>query len=177
MTARLMLATVLTVLAAPAHAGEVFGGIYAHAVDTPLSLDSGEGGADIELGYRGAPIGALAVIGGPEPYAFVSVNTAGDTDFVAAGLAWKAEIGPIYLRPGVGLSLNNGPQRRVDPATGNRTELGSAVLFAPELGIGVELGRGASLEASWVHISGARLFNNEQNPGIDMIGVRFNQRL
>lgn len=164
-------------ISAPAQAGEVFGGVFAHAVDTPLSLDSGEGGVDIELGYRGAPIAALAAIGSPEPYAFVSVNTAGDTDFVAAGLAWKFAVGPVYLRPGLGLTLNNGPERRVDPATGNRTELGSSVLFAPELGIGVELGRGASLEASWVHISGARLFNNEQNPGIDMIGVRFNQRL
>lgn len=167
----------LGALAAPAQAGEIFGGIYAHAVDTPLSLDSGEGGADIELGYRGAPIGALSAIGSPEPYAFASVNTAGDTDFVAVGLAWKFDLGPVYVRPGVGLSLNNGPERRVDPATRNRTELGSSVLFAPEFGIGVELGRGASLEASWVHISGARLFNNAQNPGIDMIGVRFNQRL
>ncbi len=96
---------------------------------------------------------------------------------MAAGLAWKFAFGPLYLRPGVGLSLNNGPARRVDPATGNRTELGSSVLFAPEFGVGLELGRGASLEASWVHIRGARLFNNAQNPGIDMIGVRFNQRL
>jgi lipid A 3-O-deacylase len=165
-------------LVVPAHAGEVFGGIHAHAVDTPFSLDSGEGGADIQLGLRGAPIEGLAAIGSPEPYAFVSVNTAGDTDFVAAGLAWKIELGRrLYLRPGIGLSLNNGPKRRVDPATGNRTELGSAVLFEPEFGVGVDLGQGASLEASWVHISGARLFNGEQNPGIDMIGVRVNWRL
>lgn len=173
----LLAAMPLALIAAPARAGEVFGGAYVHAVDTPLSLDSGESGADIQLGFRAEPIGALAAIGSPAPYAFVSVNTAGDTDFVAAGLAWKIALGPVYVRPGVGLSLNNGPDRRVDPATGNRTELGSSVLFAPELGVGVALGRGASLEASWVHISGARLFNAEQNPGVDMIGVRFNQRL
>jgi hypothetical protein len=29
-----------------------------------------------------------------------------------------------------------------------------------------------SLEASWVHISHARLFNSRQNPGIDMMGAR-----
>lgn len=171
------LAAALGAFSAPAQAGELFGGLYAHAVDTPLSLDSGEGGADLVLGYRAEPVAALAAIGKPAPYAFVSVNTAGDTDFVAAGLSWKFDLGPIYLRPGVGFSLNNGPDRRVDPATGNRTELGSSVLFAPELGVGVDLGGGASLEASWVHISGARLFNSEQNPGIDMIGLRFNQRL
>ncbi len=163
--------------ASSARAGEIFGGVYAHAVDTPLSLDSGESGADLELGFRGEPIAALSAVGGPAPYAFVSVNTAGDTDFVAAGLAWKVAVGPLYLRPGVGLSLNNGPDRRVDAVTRARTDLGSKVLFEPELGIGVALGRGASLEASWVHISGARLFNKEQNPGVDMIGVRFNKRI
>ncbi|MBX9897494.1 MAG: acyloxyacyl hydrolase [Qipengyuania sp.] len=161
---------------APTQAGEVFGGLYAHAVETPLSLNSGEGGADIELGYRADPIRALSAIGSPAPYGFASVNTAGDTDFLAAGLAWKFELGRLYVRPGVGLSLNNGPERRVD-AEGTRTDLGSRVLFAPELGVGVDLGRGASLEASWVHISGARLFNSEQNPGIDMIGVRVNMRM
>lgn len=177
MTFKIILAlTAALATTAPAQAGEVFGGLYAHAVDTPFSLDTGEGGADIQLGYRGAPIGALSAVGSPEPYAFVSVNTAGDTDFIAAGLAWKIDLGRVYLRPGVGLSLNNGPERRVRP-DGIRSDLGSRVLFAPELGLGVELGRGASLEASWVHISGAQLFNGEQNPGIDMVGVRFNQRL
>lgn len=171
------LVCLLLAAAPPARAGELFGGIYAHAVDTPLSLSNGESGTDIEVGYRGAPLRVLKNGDGPAPYAFASVNTAGDTDFVAAGLAWKIVVGRLYMRPGVGLSLNNGPDRRVDPATGDRTELGSAVLFAPELGIGAELGGGASLEASWVHISGARLFNNEQNPGIDMIGVRLNWRL
>lgn len=176
MKAFLLTPLVAALAAAPACAGEIFGGLYAHAIDTPLSLGTGEGGADIELGYRAEPIGALAAIGSPAPYAFASVNTGGDTDFLAAGLAWKFALGPVYVRPGAGLSLNNGPDRRVD-GDGTRTDLGSRVLFAPEIGVGVELGRGASIEASWVHISGARLFNSEQNPGIDMIGIRFNQRL
>lgn len=167
-----------TAAAAPAYAqeAELFGGIYAHAVDTPLSFSVDEGGADIELGYRGAPIAALKAVGSPAPYAFVSVNTAGDTDFISAGLAWKVDLGPVYVRPGVGLSLNNGPERRVD-ANGTRTDLGSRVLFEPELGVGVEMGERTSIEASWVHISGARLFNYDQNPGIDMFGVRVNYRL
>lgn len=176
MTWKPALALAAALMAGPAHAGEVFAGVYAHGVETPLTFETGEGGADIELGFRGEPIEALRALGGPSPYAYVSVNTAGDTDFVAAGLAWKVDLGPVYLRPGVGLSLNNGPGRRVD-AEGTRTDLGSKVLFAPEIGLGVDLGRGASVEASWVHISGARLFNYEQNPGIDMFGVRFNQRL
>lgn len=166
----------LALSAAPVHAGEVFGGLYAHAVSTPLSLNTDEGGADVQLGYRGDPIAGLRVVGAPAPYALVSINTAGDTDFVAAGLAWKFDVGPVYIRPGVGLSYNNGPRRRVD-AEGTRTDLGSRVLFAPELGVGVAVSERFSVEASWVHISGARLFNREQNPGIDAIGVRVNWRI
>lgn len=171
-----ILPCLMLMAASPANAGELFGGVYAHAVDTPLSLETGEGGADIELGYRGDPIAILDNGDGPAPYAFVSVNTAGDTDFVAAGLAWKIDLGPVYLRPGVGLSINNGPDRRTD-TSGARTDLGSKVLFEPEIGLGIALSERASVEASWVHISGARLFNSEQNPGIDMIGLRLNWRI
>ena len=160
----------------PATAQEVFGGLYAHGVETPFTFDTGEGGADIQLGLRGEPIRALGAIGSPAPYAFVSVNTAGDTDFVAAGLSWKIAAGPVYVRPGIGLSLNNGPERRVDPATRLRTDLGSRVLFEPEIGVGIAVGANMSIEASWVHISSARLFNSEQNPGIDMMGLRINRR-
>lgn len=105
----LFLAACLAVAAAPGSAQELFGGVHAHAVATPLSL-------------------------------------------------------------------NDGPDRRVD-ADGTHTELGSRVLFEPELALGTQLSERVSLEASWVHISGARLFNTAQNPGIDMIGVRVNWRL
>ena len=39
------------------------------------------------------------------------------------------------------------------------------------------LGERVSLEASWMHISQGRLFNWQQNPGIDMIGARLAYRL
>ncbi len=40
------------VFAQPALAGEVYGGVYVHSVDTPLSFQTNEGGADFQLGYR-----------------------------------------------------------------------------------------------------------------------------
>ncbi|PZU15625.1 MAG: hypothetical protein DI591_09295 [Citromicrobium sp.] len=163
--------------AAPAHAGELYGGLYAHGVETPFTFDTGEGGADIQAGYRFDEIDALAAIGRPAPQIFASVNTQGHTSFVGAGLSWKAELGPVYIRPGVGLMVHNAPELRVDPESGMRTDLGSRVLFSPELAVGARLSQRLSAEASWVHISGARLFNNEQNPGIDMMGVRLNYRL
>lgn len=73
--------------APPVQAQEVFVGVAAHAVDTPFTFDTQEGGADLQLGYRGAPIEALDFLGSPEPYVFGSLNTRGDTSFAAAGLA------------------------------------------------------------------------------------------
>lgn len=169
----------LAVLAgpAPAVAQEVFGGVYAHAVDTPFTFDTGEGGTDLQIGLRSAPIEGLRFIGSPSAHVFGSVNTVGDTSFVAAGLSWKVDFGPVYLRPGIGLALHDAPAFRVDQATGLRTDLGSRVLFEPEIALGTQVSERVSVELSWVHISNAQIFNREQNPGIDMIGVRMNLRL
>jgi len=161
--------------AAPAHADELYGGVYKHAVDTPFTLDTQEGGADLQLGYRLDPIAPVANI---EPYVFGSVNTAeGGTDFVGVGVGRKFGLGGVYVRPGVGLVLHDAPGTRVNPATGVRTDLGSRLLFAPEIALGLAVAPRVSVEASWVHISNARLFNSEQNPGIDMIGLRANLKL
>jgi hypothetical protein len=81
---------------------------------------------------------------------------------------------PVYLRPGIGLAVHTGPGR-LDP-TGRRIWFGSRILFEPEIGIGVQLDRRASLEASWVHLSHAQLFG-DQNPGLDTVGLRLNYAL
>lgn len=164
-------------VAVPAQAGEVYGGVYAHAVDTPFTFDTEEEGGDFQIGARTEPLEVLSIIGKPSPYVFGSVNSAGDTSFVAAGLSWKIGKGPVYVRPGVGLALHNAPDLRVSAESRLRTDLGSRVLFAPEIALGVRLSDKASVEASWVHISNAQLFDSAQNPGIDMIGVRANYRL
>ena len=168
---RLFFALPLFAAVTPAAAQEVFVGTYAHGVDTPFTFDTGEGGVDLEAGYRFAPIDALSAIGKPAPYVIASLNTRGDTSFVGAGLAWTIGKGPVYLRPGVGLVVHDGPSNRIDP-TGTHTELGSRVLFEPELALGARVSDRLGIEASWVHISHARLFNSQQNPGIDMMGVR-----
>jgi hypothetical protein len=166
-----LVAALLLSSAAPAGAQEVFTGAYVHGVDTPFTFDTGERGPDIELGYRFGRLDALKLVGRPAPYLIASVNTRGDTSFAGAGLSWKIGKGPLYVRPAVGLVVHDGPRLRVG-ADGLRTDLGSPVLFEPEIALGTKLSDGLSLEASWVHISGARLFNSKQNPGIDMMGVR-----
>ena len=166
-------AVVLAVAASPVQAEELFGGLYAHDVETGLTKSGFEDGIDLELGWRGEKIGLLRAVGGPRPHAFVSLNSAGDTHFAAAGISWKIG-GKIYLRPGVGLAIHAGPGRVV-PGDG-RIDFGSRILFAPELGVGARLAERVSVEASWVHLSHAQLFG-PQNPGIDTIGVRLNFKL
>ena len=158
----------------PASAGELFGGIYAHDVDTPLNKGGYEGGIALSAGFRGKPIRALKGVGGPSPYVLVSVSTEGETNLAAAGLSWK--IGrKVYLRPGIGLAIHD---RSSNVVHGNlRGDFGSRILFEPELGLGVQLSERVSVEAHWLHVSHAGLFNSAQNPGMDNIGLRLNFRL
>ena len=174
---RFLAAAAILAMSSAASGQEAYGGVYAHAVDTPFTFDTGEGGVDVQAGMRFASPDWLEFAGSPEPYVFASANLDGDTDFAGAGLAWKVDLGPLYLRPGVGLVVHDAPSRRVDPATGIRTDLGSRVLFEPEIALGYAVSERLSIEASWVHISNARLFNSEQNPGIDAMGLRVNYAL
>src|SRR5579862_8268225 len=92
-----------------ADADELFAGVMVHGVNTPFTIDIHEHGADIELGWRGDRIGWLRLIGRPQPHMLVSVNSAGDTSFAAAGLSWKLGKGPVYVRPGIGVAIHDGP--------------------------------------------------------------------
>jgi hypothetical protein len=166
------LACIATIAAAtPANASELFGGIYAHDVKTPLDKSGVESGADVEVGYRGGNIGLTPL----QPYVFGAVNTAGDTSYAAVGLS--AKFGhSIYIRPGLGLAIHTGSAKNFQDPTNNKIEFGSRVLFEPEIGVGTQLSDRLSVEASWVHMSHAQIFGR-QNPGIDNLGVRLNLKL
>jgi hypothetical protein len=156
----------------PAAAVEIVGGIFAHDISTPLDKSGQEDGMDLHLGWRGNPMRALKVIGSPAPHVYVIANTAGNTNFAVAGIDWKIG-GKVYVRPGIGLAVHDGPRR--GHASPDRIDFGSRVLFAPELGLGMQTGKRSSLELSWVHFSHAQLFGR-QNPGSDSFGVRLNFR-
>lgn len=167
--------TAITLAPAPAAAQEIFAGIAAHGVNTPFSLKTGEeGSVAVQAGVRGKPMNALKAIGSPSPYAVVSVNLSGDTNFAAAGLSWH--IGKtLYLRPGVGLAIHDGKIKRFTAGIG-RTDLGSRILFEPELIIGYRATERLRIEATWVHISNAQILSS-QNPGIDTMGLRLSYAL
>jgi hypothetical protein len=170
---RAFLIAALAGTASPAYAFELFGGVLAHDIDSPFTRAGLEGGADIQLGWRGKPLSALRAIGSPSPYLFGSIHTEGDTHFAAAGVSWKIG-GRLFLRPGIGIALHSRGSDGV--ADGFRTDLGSRVLFEPELGIGYQISDQAAIEATWVHISNAQLLSR-QNPGMDSVGIRLSYRM
>jgi hypothetical protein len=154
-----------------ANAGEIFGGIHVHDVKTPLDKSGIEDGLDFSVGYRGG-----RMFGTPlQPYIFGALNSAGQTDYAAAGISARFGLGGgWYIRPGVGLAIHDGSAGKFYRT--DKIAFGSRVLFEPEIGIGTRLNRKLSIEASWVHMSHAQLEGRE-NPGIDNLGFRVNLAL
>lgn len=155
--------------AAPAQAGEIYGGVYVHDVDTIFTKSGYESGADIHLGFRGDKIGRTRL----QPYIFGSVNTAGETNYAAVGLS--AKFGQrTYFRPGLGIGVHTGSAGNFERT--DKIAFGSRVLFQPEVNVGYQVNDRFSIEASWVHMSHAQIFG-KQNPGMDNFGVRLNYGL
>lgn len=165
----------LLAAATPARAGELFTGLLAHDVHLPLDKGGYENGAEVELGWRGERLHSLGFLGAPSPYVFGSLAIGGKTHFAAAGLSWRIGGGPFYLRPGAGLAIHTRPSHG-STAAGLRTDLGSRVVFEPELAIGYRLNDRIGIEGVLVHLSHAQLFSR-QNPGMDSIGLRLTFQL
>ena len=170
-SAAFLCAPLLMLASVPAHAGELFGGLYVHDVKLPTDKSGIEGGMDVQLGYRGGDIGHTPL----QPYVFGALNTAGKTSYAAVGLS--AKFGhSIYVRPGLGLAIHTGSAEKFQDLTNDKIDFGSRILFEPELGVGARINDRLSIEASWVHMSHAQLFAR-QNPGIDNLGVRLSLAL
>ena len=155
-------------VAAPAQAGEVFGGLYVHDVDTPLTHSGIEGGADVQLGYRWGDKGL-------QPYVFAAANSAGNTHYAAVGISYKFG-DRLFVRPGLGIAVHTGSAKNFNDPTNRKIDFGSRILFEPELGIGFRISERATIEASWVHLSHAQIFG-KQNPGMDNFGARLSWKL
>jgi hypothetical protein len=171
----------------PAAAGEVFAGVYAHDVDDGVSYGKFEHGAQLVIGARTTALDELHMLGRPRVHLLMGINTDGDTDYVAAGLSWRFRFARrFYAEPGIGLALHDGkvnlpspyepgltPQQRLERLHDYQTklDLGSRVLFEPELSLGYRATDRLSVELSWIHMSHGRLAGS-YNPGVADIGLR-----
>lgn len=180
-------ALAVAVFAAPATAGEVFTGVYAHDIDDGISFGKFEDGAQIVTGVRTTALDELKFLGRPRVHLLVGVNTSGGTNYLASGLAWRFPLSErLYVQPGIGLAIHDGrvnlpspdepgltPAERLKRLNDFQTklDLGSRVLFEPELAIGWKATRRLSVEVSWIHLSHGKLAG-DYNPGLGDIGLR-----
>ena len=170
-----------------AEAAEAWVGVYDHDVYDTMSIGRYEAGVQIGAGLIGAPLQPLRLLGRPSPYVLATVNTDGGTNYAAAGLSWRLDLGQrVYLRPGVGLAVHDGDvdfpspyepgltttDRRARFDRGRQEiDLGARVLFEPELAVGWRVNDRLAVEASWMHVSHGRVAGG-QNPGLSDVGVR-----
>jgi len=156
---------------APASANQIWTGVYQH--DVTLAQTGFEHGQDIKAGWIGDRIQGWRNIGRPAPHLLASKSLNGGTNYIAAGLNWT--FGKrLYVRPGIGIAVHDGPSRAL--RKGKRVDLGSPVVFAPELAAGWRISDRLAIEASWIHLSHATIFSR-QNRGMDSMGVRVLVRL
>lgn len=188
MGAASLVVALLGLMATPASAGEAMLGVYQHDIDDTFSFGHMEHGKQIVVGFRTTSLDELSFIWKPRVHLIAGVNTAGGTDYVAAGLSWRFNFGGdrFYFQPGVGVGVHNGSVNLPSPyAPGltpaeqqrrlynweHKLDLGSRVLFEPEWSLGWRATDRLSLELSWIHLSHAQLAGH-QNPGLGDFGVR-----
>ena len=171
MIARLACALACLTAASAAEADYAWVGVYEH--DVTIAQTTFEKGQDIKAGWIGDPIRTLRSVGSPSPHVLISKSLDDGTDYVAAGLNWTFG-SRFYVRPSIGIAVHDGPSRAY--RNGERVDLGSRVVFEPELALGWRMNDRYRLEASWIHLSHATLFSS-QNRGMDSMGIRLLVRL
>ena len=191
MTCRLtfVAGAILALTAGPVMAGEALVGVYQHDIMDRLSHGGHfEHGKDIVFGLRTASLDELSILGSPHVHFIIGLNTLGGTDYAAAGFDWRFKFAGdrFYLEPGIGGAVHTGPVNLPSPdAPGlslaqvrfrqhqyaTKLDLGSRVLFEPELALGWKATDRWSLEMSWIHMSHAQLASH-QNPGLGDFGFR-----
>jgi lipid A 3-O-deacylase len=142
-------------------------GLFAH--DVPWMGDRvHEKGEDLVATWASDPMSIPLVLGKPSVYVTGGLNLQGKTDFAAAGLRWKFDLGKrLYVQPGIGMAVNDAPLRQ-EPG---RIWAGSHFAFEPEASIGWRFTPRVSVEATVMHMSHAYLFAG-RNPGLNEIGLR-----
>ncbi|WP_421790403.1 hypothetical protein [Hyphobacterium sp.] len=181
----LVLAGLLAV-SAPAladdHDFEVRLGVTAH--DLARSI---EDGPNVTFGIVGPEIEPLSFIWSPRPYAHISVNTVGLTNFGGVGLEWDFPLSDVIsFQPAFGIAYHDGVNdidpnappgdpNRIRLAT-TRALLGEHVLFHSTFALNWELSEQMTVAAFYEHISHGQILGSGRNQALDNAGIRFGIR-
>ena len=132
-----------------------------------------------ELRFRSPDF--LAWAASPHPYVIASVNTRGNTSYIAAGLEWDLQLAEGWrLEPGFGYALHDGEvNNRFPNGTPESTEFdaqhvlfGSRDLFRTSLALTWELSADFALQGIYEHLSHGQILGEGRNQGLDQVGLR-----
>ncbi len=192
-----VVAALSLLIAAPASAGEIFLGGFAHDTSLGVSGSAHEGGTyDYEIGVRTHQFTSLWYLLQPMFYAKGQFNTDARTNFYTGGVEWRKHlfhsafygdfnVGGSYVdgfadypdkfNPNVPLPANATPAQAArydyDKHIYEKFKAeGSQAVFNPGFTLGYDLPLNFAAELSWEHYSNAGL--GDRNPGLDTFGAR-----
>lgn len=171
--------------ACPAQAAELRLGAFAHDLGWNSGAGGKEQGAAVQAELVGAPLPLPDWTGRPRPSLSASLNTAGDTSYVAANLIWRAPLGGrVFGEATLGYAVHDGeialPANPSDPVRirtdRERIIFGSRDLFRLNLQLGLALSDRLDAALVLEHLSHGQILASGRNEGLDSIGLRLGYR-
>ena len=183
---RVLIAGLATLAAAGgAQAAELRLGAVAHDLGWNAGAGGKEQGAAVQAELVGAALPLPAWTGRPRPSLSASLNTAGDTSYVAANLIWRAPLGGrVFGEATLGYAVHDGeialPANPADPGRirtdRERIIFGSRDLFRLNLQVGLALSDRLDAALVLEHLSHGQILAAGRNEGLDSIGLRLGYR-
>ena len=140
-----------------------------------LHLGAGdrESGLNLEVALLSRPIAALATVGRPRVYVSGSLNSDGDTNFAAVGLAWRRDLSERFSGEiQFGYALHDGVVDTINPVEAqSRLLLGSRDLFRSAFSLDWKASEDTRIGLQWVHLSHGQILGDGRNQGIDTAGL------
>lgn len=179
----------LAALTAPSQAEAVESvhvGVMAHNICVTDCKNAGkEQGPNLEFQANFGSPGFLSIIGSPQPYVVLTLNTSGDTSSGGVGLEWSFPVSEHWaIEPGFGYVIHDGatnlPYASGTPEaaafTENHVLLGSRDLFRTSIGVTRDFDGPWEAQIFFSHLSHGQILGEGRNQGMDQLGVRFGYR-
>ena len=182
---KIVLFAAAAAIAAPAAVAQVDSvrlGLMAHNICiTDCKNANKESPVNIDGEVRFVAPDWLKLIGSPHPYVMASLNTGGDTSFIAIGLEYDWRFAKNWhFEPGFGYAIHDG-QLNNKYANGTpqaaayfdqHVLLGSRDLFRTNLSLTYDLNEKWSVQGIYEHLSHGQILGHGRNQGLDELGVR-----
>jgi lipid A 3-O-deacylase len=161
-------------------------GVMAHNICVTDCKNAGkEQGPAVEVQANFGSPELLSLIGSPQPYVVLTLNTSGGTSSGGVGLEWSFPVSEHWaIEPGFGYVIHDGSLQNPYPSSDprapefseNRVLLGSRDLFRTSIGVTRDFDGPWEAQIFFTHLSHGQIIGEGRNQGMDQLGVRFGYR-